>query len=134
ICPYNQNDMIEIRQSEPYSYCQFIMGPAHSAYGRARHPFMTGTAGWAYFAATQYLLGIRPDYRKLIIDPCVPAEWIEFKATRVWRGAIYEIAFENPEGVQKGVVKIQVNGKDVNEIPELKPGQTAQVRVVMGNS
>ena len=134
ICPYNQNDMIEIRQSEPYSYCQFIMGPAHSAYGRARHPFMTGTAGWAYFAATQYLLGIRPDYRKLIIDPCVPAEWTEFKATRVWRGAIYEIAFENPEGVQKGVVKIQVNGKDVNEIPELKPGQTAQVRVVMGNS
>ncbi len=57
--PYNQNDMIEIRQSEPYSYCQFIMGRDHTAYGRARHPWLTGSAGWAYHAATHWILGIQ---------------------------------------------------------------------------
>ncbi len=132
ICPYHQNDMIETRQAEPYSYCQFIMGPAHTAYGRARHPFMTGTAGWAYFAATQYMLGIRPDYRRLIVDPCIPSDWSGFSATRVWRGGHYEISVENPERVQKGVKSIFVNGREVEEIPELKPGQAAQVRVIMG--
>ena len=53
LLPYNQNDMIEIRQAEPYSYCQFIMGRDHTAHGRARHPWLTGTAGWAYTAATR---------------------------------------------------------------------------------
>ena len=50
LCPYYQNNMIEIRQSEPYSYCQFVVGRDHTAFGRARHPFMTGSGGWAYFA------------------------------------------------------------------------------------
>ena len=49
LCPYYQNNMIEIRQSEPYSYCQFVVGRDHTAFGRARHPFMTGSGGWAYF-------------------------------------------------------------------------------------
>ena len=57
-----------MRQSEPYTYCQFVMGRDHSAYGRARHPWLTGSAGWAYFAATHYILGIRPDYDGLVID------------------------------------------------------------------
>lgn len=46
LCPYYQNDKIEIRESEPYSYCQFVVGKSHTAFGRARHPFMTGTGGW----------------------------------------------------------------------------------------
>ena len=53
LCPYYQNNMIEIRQSEPYSYCQFVVGRDHTAFGRARHPFMTGSGGWAYFSATR---------------------------------------------------------------------------------
>jgi N,N'-diacetylchitobiose phosphorylase len=47
LCPAAQNDKIEVRQSEPYSYCQFVMGPDHTAFGRARHPFMTGSGGGA---------------------------------------------------------------------------------------
>lgn len=46
LCPYYQNDKIEIREAEPYSYCQFVVGKDHTAFGRARHPFMTGTGGW----------------------------------------------------------------------------------------
>ncbi len=75
LCPYYQNNMIEIRQSEPYSYCQFVVGRDHTAFGRARHPFMTGSGGWAYFSATRYMLGIRPDFEHLTIDPCIPADW-----------------------------------------------------------
>lgn len=87
--------MIEIRESEPYSYCQFIAGKDHTAYGRARHPFMTGSGGWSYFSATRYMLGIRPDYDCLIIDPCIPADWEGFEVTRRWRGATYHIKVEN---------------------------------------
>ena len=54
LCPYYQNNMIEIRQSEPYSYCQFVVGRDHTAFGRARHPFMTGSGGWAYFSAIRF--------------------------------------------------------------------------------
>ncbi|MDD2375207.1 MAG: N,N'-diacetylchitobiose phosphorylase [Eubacteriales bacterium] len=132
LCPYHQNDKIEIRQSEPYSYCQFVMGPAHTAYGRARHPFMTGTAGWAYYAATQYMLGIRPGYNQLYIDPCIPAGWQSFSAVRVWRGCRYEIQVENPEGIQKGVQAIYIDGKPADCVPELSPGSVCSVRVVMG--
>ena len=87
--------MIEIRESEPYSYCQFIAGKDHTAYGRARHPFMTGSGGWSYFSATRYMLGIRPDYDCLIIDPCIPTDWEGFEVTRRWRGATYHIKVEN---------------------------------------
>ncbi|MDR2028097.1 MAG: N,N'-diacetylchitobiose phosphorylase [Treponema sp.] len=133
LCPYYQNDMIEIREAEPYSYCQFIMGPDHSAFGRARHPFMTGSAGWSYFAATQYILGLRPDFDVLIIDPCIPPAWQGFSLRRVWRGAVYEIAVENPGGVSKGVRECSLNGVPVQGgIPAQAAGSLNQVRVVMG--
>ena len=132
LCPYYQNDKIEIRQSEPYSYCQFIMGPDHTAYGRARHPFMTGSGGWAYFSATRYMLGIRPDYDCLRVDPCIPKGWDGFRVSRRWRGAEYEIRVENPDHVSRGVKQILVNGEETDSIPCLKAGAKAQVRVVMG--
>ncbi len=132
LCPCLQNDMIEIRQSEPYSYCQFIMGKDHTAYGRARHPFMTGSGGWAYFSATRYMLGIRPDFDHLTVDPCIPKEWKGFRVHRVWRGAVYQIQVENPDGVSKGVREIYVNGIQLHEIPSLPEGEVAQVRIVMG--
>ena len=132
LCPYLQNDMIEIRQSEPYSYCQFIMGRDHSAFGRARHPFMTGSGGWAYFSATRYMLGIRPDYDKLIVDPCIPKDWDHFRVSRIWRGALYDIAVENPRHVSKGVETILVNGKQQQCIPALPAGEHAEIKVILG--
>ncbi|MDR2070851.1 MAG: N,N'-diacetylchitobiose phosphorylase [Treponema sp.] len=135
LCPFYQNDLIEIREAEPYSYCQFIMGPDHSAYGRARHPFMTGSAGWSYFAATRYILGIRPGYDALFIDPCIPHSWKGFTARRVWRGSVYEIQVDNPNGVSKGVRKYLLNGSPVpvqGGIPAQAPGRVTQVTVVLG--
>lgn len=132
LCPYNQNDMIEIRESEPYSYCQFIMGKDHTAFGRARHPFMTGSGGWSYFSATRYMLGIRPDFDKLEINPCIPADWKQFSAVRKWRGATYNITVLNPDAVMKGVKEIKVNGKIVPEIKVLPEGTVNEIEVVLG--
>lgn len=132
LCPYHQNDKIEIREAEPYSYCQFIMGRDHTAFGRARHPFMTGSGGWAYFSATRYMLGIRPQFDTLEIDPCVPADWKEFSAVREWRGARYEIKVTNPDGVMKGVKEIFLDGVKTDKIAAQAAGSTHTVEVVMG--
>jgi N,N'-diacetylchitobiose phosphorylase len=139
LCPFNQNDKIEVRRAEPYTYCQFVAGPDHSAFGRAHHPFMTGSAGWSYFAATRYMLGIRPDFDTLAIDPCVPSSWPSFSVRRVWRGAVYNITVENPQGISKGVKECRLNGERVTcnkegaRVPVQSVGSENRVVVTMGN-
>lgn len=132
LCPALQNDKIEIRQSEPYSYCQFVAGKDHTAFGRAHHPFMTGFSGWAYYAATQYLLGLRPEFDHLVVDPCIPGDWKEFSMVRKWRGAEYRIHVTNPNGVEKGVASVRMDGKQVQSLPVLPAGSSCQVEVIMG--
>ncbi len=116
LSPYNQNDDIGTRVSEPYSYCQFVYGPSHSMFGRANHPFMTGSAGWAYYACTGYMLGVRPGYDRLEIDPCIPSDWKEFSMVRRFRGATYNIKVINQSGSQKGVKSIRLNGEEVDYV------------------
>jgi len=133
LLPYNQNDKIEIRQAEPYSYCQFIMGRDHTAHGRARHPWLTGSAGWAYFAATHWILGVRPGFESLVIDPCIPSDWKEFTIQRRWRGSIFHITVQNPRGVMKGVRSLFLDGDPVSgSIPPQQAGSTHDVLVIMG--
>lgn len=132
LCPALQNDKIEIRQAEPYSYCQFVVGNAHPGFGRARHPFMTGSSGWAYYAATQYILGVRPGYDALTVDPCIPAEWKEFSVKRVWRGATYNIRVFNPDGVEKGVKRILFNGEETDYLPVMPKGSVNTAEIIMG--
>jgi N,N'-diacetylchitobiose phosphorylase len=132
LCPAAQNDMIEIRKAEPYSYCQFITGKDHPEYGRAHHPFMTGSGGWSYFAAAQYILGIRPGFNSLIVDPCIPPEWDGFTAVRRFRGAEYRIAVKNPKHVSKGVAEIRIGGAVKDRIPVIPSGETCEVEVILG--
>lgn len=132
LCPAMQNDRIEVRKSEPYSYCQFVSGRDHTTFGEAHHPFMTGSAGWAYYAATQYLLGVRPEFDNLTVDPCIPADWKEFTVDRIWRGAEYRIRVTNPKGVEKGVAEIRLNGETVDSIPVQAPGSVSEIEVIMG--
>ena len=132
LCPALQNDRIEVRKSEPYSYCQFIVGRDHTAFGTARHPFMTGSSGWAYYAATQYILGIRPGFDGLHVDPCIPSDWKEFSVTRKWRGSTYYIHVTNPDGVEKGVLSLTADGKKVSLLPVLPAGSICHAEAVMG--
>ncbi|MEC6797445.1 N,N'-diacetylchitobiose phosphorylase [Photobacterium sp. S4TG1] len=131
--PYNQNDMIETRLAEPYSYVQFIMGRDHQDHGRANHPWLTGTSGWAYFAVTNFILGIQTGFDGLTINPCIPTEWPGFEVTREWRGATYTINVTNPDHVSKGIKSITLNGQSVEgAIAPQAEGSVNTVTVVMG--
>ncbi|MGD0800252.1 MAG: hypothetical protein ABR906_02940, partial [Terracidiphilus sp.] len=133
LLPYNQNDMIEIREAEPYSYCQFIMGKDHTAHGRARHPWLTGSGGWNYTAVTRWILGVRLGFDGLIVDPCIPADWKEFSVTRQWRGATYNITVNNPHGVEKGVTAVTLDGSHVSGPIKPQPvGSMHSIVVTMG--
>jgi N,N'-diacetylchitobiose phosphorylase len=133
LLPYNQNDMIEIREAEPYSYCQFVMGRDHTAFGRARHPWLTGSGGWNYTAVTRWILGVRLSFEGMVIDPCIPTGWREFQVVRRWRDATFNITVRNPEGVEKGVRTVELNGNPVRgAIPPQPAGSLNEILVVMG--
>jgi N,N'-diacetylchitobiose phosphorylase len=76
-------------------------------------PWLSGSATWSFFAATQYILGIQPDYEGLVIDPCIPSDWKGFKVSRRFRGKDLNIQVKNESGVQKGVQKIILNGEEI---------------------
>jgi N,N'-diacetylchitobiose phosphorylase len=133
LLPYNQNDKIEVREAEPYSYCQFIYGKEHKAHGRARHPWLTGSAGWSYTAATHWILGVRPGFDSLVVDPCIPSSWERYSVSRKWRGATYSITVLNPKGLCRGVKSIEVDGRLVEGgIPVAPAGATRRVLVTLG--
>ncbi|WP_025505536.1 GH36-type glycosyl hydrolase domain-containing protein [Vibrio parahaemolyticus] len=139
--PYNQNDIIEKRIAEPYSYVQFIMGRDHQDHGRANHPWLTGTSGWAYFAVTNFILGVRTGFDGLTIDPCIPTNWPGFEVTRQWLGATYNIKVVNPDSVSKGVKSITLNGEAITlngeaitgaSVPVQAEGSVNEVIVTLG--
>jgi cellobiose phosphorylase len=135
INPAAKNDRIDEFECEPYVYPQNILGDEHPQFGMARNSWLTGTASWAYQAATQHILGILPTYAGLRIDPCLPAAWDGFKVTREFRGAVYHIDVENPDHVCKGVKSVWVDGQQIdgNVVPVLGKGEIHQIKVLMGH-
>jgi cellobiose phosphorylase len=132
--PAAYNTRAEIRQIEPYVYNQSTHGKYSPRYGNSRLPWLSGSATWSYYIATQYILGIRPDYDALIIDPCIPSSWKDFSVYRVFRGKKINITVKNPDGIQKGVKILEINGKTIkgNQIPVGILNEFNEVRVVMG--
>ena len=131
--PSAYNTKAEVRQIEPYVYCQFTNSKYSPRYGASRLPWLSGSASWAYYTATQYILGIQPDYRGLKIDPCIPSDWKEVKISRKFRKKDFAIIIRNTEGRQKGVKKITVNGEEIkgNVIPFERMKEKNEVIVVM---
>lgn len=91
ICPAYQNDIADIRRSEPYVYAQTVAARASYSEGEAKNSWLTGTAAWTFVNISQYIIGIKPTLHGLGIKPCLPSELEGYKATRVYRGATYEI-------------------------------------------
>ena len=77
------------------------------------------------------MLGIRPGFDSLTVDPCVPADWDGFEAIRKWRGAEYWISVTNPAHVEKGVRRILADGEPVERIPLYRDG-AHHIEVEMG--
>ncbi len=134
INPAIKNELIDIYECEPYVYPQNILGDEHPQFGLARNAWLTGTASWTYQAGIKYILGIRPEYEGLRIDPCIPASWREFSVRRRFRSTIYEIRVKNPDGVQKGVKSVTLDGNliESNLLPVFDDGEVHTVQVVMG--
>ncbi|MGC8771301.1 MAG: GH36-type glycosyl hydrolase domain-containing protein [Brevinematia bacterium] len=132
--PAAMNDKAEIRMSEPYVHCQFTDGKDSPFHGRANVHWLTGTASTVQVAAVEGILGIQPDYDGLRIDPCVPSSWKEFKIERNFRGKKLNIIVKNPEGIEKGVKFIVINGKEIkgNFIPISEMKDVNEVIVTMG--
>ncbi|MCX8094549.1 MAG: glycosyl transferase [Candidatus Goldbacteria bacterium] len=134
ILPAAINDKADIHWTEPYVYSQMIAGRDHKDFGQAKNSWLTGTTAWNFVAISQYILGIRPTFDGLIVDPCIPSKWKGYKVKRVFRGITYNISVNNPKGVSKGVEKILVDNKEIkgNIIPLFKDKREHFVEVIMG--
>ena len=113
-----------------------MLGKDNEKFGWGCVSQVTGTAAWMDVVSTQYLLGVRPTLKGLLIDPAIPAQWDGYTVERLYRGCKLTIQVENPAHVQHGVKSMTVNGKQVNGAyitEELLDGcKEAQVHVVMG--
>jgi cellobiose phosphorylase len=134
INPVTKNDRIEVYECEPYVYAQNILGDEHPQFGLGRNSWLSGTASWCYQAAIQWILGVRPEYEGLRMDPCIPSHWDGFKIRRHFRHAWYEIEVQNPKHISKGVQSVYVDGESIQgtRAPILKDGLTHQVVVILG--
>ncbi len=111
--PAAYNERAELRQIEPYVHCQTTYSRYNANEGRARTPWLSGTASWSYYTATHWVLGIRPEIDGLRIDPCIPAAWPGFTMHRHFRGRAIEIEVRNRGRVCCGVRRLAVDGQTV---------------------
>jgi cellobiose phosphorylase len=134
ICPANKEDQIDIYRCEPYVYSQMTAGKDAPTPGEGKNSWLTGTAAWSFVSISQFILGIRPDYDGLIVDPCIPKDWKEFTVIRRFRNVTYNIIVKNLNSVNKGVKKISVDGIELagNKIPLGNLGKEYFVFVELG--
>ena len=111
-----------------------IGGKDAQNFGQGKNSWLTGTAAWNMVAISQYILGVKPEFDGLRVDPSIPAAWDGFKATRQFRGDTYEIEIKNPDHVNKGVKSLTVDGQVIDGciVPVAGDGKTHQVEVVLG--
>ncbi len=120
-------------KAEPYVYASNLFGPESDKFGLANVSWLSGTAAWMYVAATQYILGVRPEWRGLRLDPCLPSAWDAVEIDREFRGCRYSIRIENRSGDGHGVKELHVDGEtlDGGLIPHVPCRETTVVLVVL---
>ncbi|MDX1286115.1 MAG: glycosyl transferase, partial [Draconibacterium sp.] len=133
ICPSYLEEISELHRTEPYVYAQMIAGKDAWKPGEAKNSWLTGTAAWNFFAITQHILGVQPDYDGLIINPCIPKDWSNFSIQRKFRGTKYKIEVQNPHKVSKGVKELWIDGiqHNGNKIPFID-NEECVVKVILG--
>ena len=129
---YVEEDRQTLHKVEPYVNCQMVAGKDAYRPGEGKNSWLTGTAAWMWYTVSQFILGIKPHYDGLLIDPCLPKTAHNYTVTRRFRGAEYEIHVSNPKGVSKGVAQVTVDGKPVEGV--VVPAQSGKhiVEVIMG--
>jgi cellobiose phosphorylase len=134
ICPPTKEDQIDIYRSEPYVYSQMTAGRDAPTPGEGKNSWLTGTVAWSFVTLSQYILGVRPDFDGLIIDPCIPSSWKEYTVVRKFRNSVYTITVKNPKNVNKGVKSLTLDGKVLSgtKVPDLHDGKSHTVGVELG--
>ncbi len=131
----NQTNKIEVYQCEPYVYPENYVGLAHRMAGKGQFQWCLGEAtSWMWIAYNYYLLGIRPEFEGLVIDPRMPANWNQFTVERPFRGDHYSILVKRNSRLQRGQTKIILDGKAVqgNLITPFLDGKKHQINVQVG--
>ena len=127
---------VERYKSEAYAYCSTMLGIANEKCGWGCVSQVTGTAAWMDVVATQYILGIRPTLKGLLIDPSIPTQWDHYTVERIYCGCKLTIRVDNPDHVQHGVSEVSINGKTIADAyiteNDLADYDAVIVRVVMG--
>ena len=134
IAPAYREEISDLHKMEPYVYSQMIAGKDAKNFGQAKNSWLTGTAAWNFYVISNYILGIKPDWEGLKVDPCIPHTWDGYQVSRRFRGATYAIAIENPSHVCRGVKQVTVDGQAIegNVLPVFADGKTHQVTVTLG--
>ena len=134
ICPAYLEEKSDLHKVEPYVYCQMTAGKDAAKPGEAKNSWLTGTAAWNWYAITQFILGIKPGYDGLEINPCIPKEWDGYEVNRKFRGADYKIIVKNPDHLNRGVKTLMLNGKEIagNVVPMQPAGSSNVVEVTLG--
>ena len=134
IAPAWREEISDLHRMEPYVYSQMIAGKDAKNFGQAKNSWLTGTAAWNFYVISQYILGIKPDWDGLKVDPCIPHTWDGYRICRRFRGAEYDIQISNPAHVCRGVKSLTVDGKPVESglIPAFSDGRKHTVLVTLG--
>ncbi len=134
ICPIYRGLNPELYQAEPYVTPGNVDGPDSAHFGRGSWTWYTGSAGWILKAGIEGILGVRPLYEGLMVEPCIPSHWDGFVMRRVFRGTIYEIEVKNPDHISSRVREVVVDGcrMEGNVIPSFKDGRIHTVKVTLG--
>lgn len=134
IAPSYLEDISEIHKTEPYVYSQMVAGKDAVRHGEAKNSWLTGTAAWNFITISQWILGIKPEYKGLMIDPCIPTSWKEYVIFRKYKGSEYHITVKNPYGVSKGIKIVTVDGNPIegNIIPAYGDGKVHEVVAELG--
>jgi cellobiose phosphorylase len=135
IAPMLEEHDPEVTQAAPYAYANSYVGPCYPAHeGRTLANWYTSSCSWTLLTITDWLLGVRPTYDGLLIDPCLPSDWERASLRREWRGASYEITITRPKGMPAGrVARVVVDGEqqEGNVIPAHGDGAVHRVHVEM---
>ena len=104
--------------------------------GRGGWTWYTGSAGWLYKAGIEAILGLRRQGAFLLLAPCIPKHWPRFDIVFRHGSARYEIAVENPQGVNRRIVAAELDGQPLPTAPLRVPlcddGGSHRVHVILG--
>ena len=134
ICPSYIEEISDVHRTEPYIYSQMVAGADAARFGEAKNSWLTGTAAWTFVNLSQALLGIQPEYDGLVVNPCLPKAFGDLQIKRRYRDAEYYIDIRKPDGVEKGVAWMEVDGEKIagNQIPLIPGKKEYHVTVQMG--